>query len=75
MQSFGRDNIFDEVKLLALIRNLDHRWDDISIRMIKICGETLVKALMNIFRLSLNSGIYPLDWKKEYVVPIYKKNR
>ena len=44
---------FDEAKILAFIRALNinkaHGWDDISIRMIKLCDESLLKPLMNIF--------------------------
>ena len=43
----------DEAKTLALIRALDankaHGWDDISIQMIKICDESLVKPYIKIF--------------------------
>ena len=39
----------DEIKLLKLIRRLNvskaHRWDDISIRMIKICDNSLINLL------------------------------
>ena len=69
--------IFDDAKILALIRKLDankaHGWDDVSIRMVKICEESLVRPLMNIFTLSLESGTFPSDWKKANVIPVYKK--
>ena len=68
---------FDKAKILAFIRALDsnkaHGWDGISIRMVKICDESLLKPLMNIFRHSLASGKFPTDWKKGNIVPIYKK--
>ena len=67
---------FDEAKVLALIRSLNvnkaHGWDEISIRMIKICDESLVKPLMKIFNLSLASHRYPDSWKKGNIVPVYK---
>ena len=66
----------DEAKILALIRALNknkaHGWDDISITMIKICDESLVKHLIKIFQFSLNSNIFPEKWKKANVVPVYK---
>ena len=69
---------FDEAKILALIRALNvnkaHGWDEISIRMIKICDTALVKPLVNIFRFSLNSGKFPNNWKKGNIVTVYKKS-
>ena len=66
----------DEAKILALIRalttNKAHGWDDISIQMIKICDESLVKPLMKIYQTSLDSCIFPSKWKKANVVPVYK---
>ena len=68
---------FDEAKILAFIRALNinkaHGWDDISIRMIKLCDESLLKPLMNIFQFSLATGKFPNDWKKGNIVPIHKK--
>ena len=68
---------FDEGKLLSFIRALNvnkaHGWDEISIRMVKMCGESLVKPLINIFSHSLQSGKFPSDWKKANIVPVYKK--
>jgi len=60
--------IFDEAKILAFICapnvNKAHGWDEISIRMIKICDESLVKPLMKIFKFSLNTHKFPNSWKK-----------
>ena len=57
----------------ALNINKAHGWDDISIRMIKLCDESLLKPLMNIFQFSLATGKFPNDWKKGNIVPIHKK--
>ena len=68
---------FDESKLLSFIRALNvnkaHGCDEISIRMIKLCDESLVKPLINIFSFSLFSGKFPNDWKRANIVPVYKK--
>ena len=68
--------LLDEAKILALIRALDnkkaHGWDEISIQMIKLCDESLVKPLVKIFQYSLDCGIFPDKWKKANVVPVYK---
>ena len=64
--------------VINIIRNLNvnkaHSHDDISIRMIKICDEYLVKPLSIIFQNSLNSCIYPSTCKKANVIPIHKKD-
>ena len=47
---------FNNDKVLAYIRPLNvnkaHGWDNISIRMIRICDDSLVKPLIHIFRCS-----------------------
>ena len=50
-----------------------HGWDNISIRMVKLCGKSIALPLRLIFRSILNDGIFPEDWKKINVVPRYKK--
>ena len=68
---------FDEEKVSNLIKSLNvnkaHGWDNVSIRMVKIGGDSLVKPLLNIFRLSVDSGVFPSQWKKGNVVPVFKK--
>ena len=65
------------LKLLLLFANLNvnkaHGWDEVSIHMIKICDDSLVKPLMNIFNFSLFSEKFPSNWKKGNIVPIHKK--
>ena len=50
-----------------------HGWDNISIRMIKLCGKAIVDPLRILFLSFLEEGVYPDDWKKSNVVPIHKK--
>jgi hypothetical protein len=47
--------------------------DDISPRLIKEAGNTIVKVLTKIFNISLAKGIFPALWKKANVLPIFKK--
>ena len=60
-----------------IIQNLDsnkaHGHDNISIRMLKICGNSIYKPLEIIFRQALLTGMYPPDWKKGNIVPVQKK--
>ena len=54
---------------LKIIRNLDvnksHEHDMISIRMIKICDTSLCRPLKLIFQSCLESGKFPIEWKKK----------
>ena len=46
----------------------------ISICMIKICGESILKPLELIFKSCLENGKFPIEWKKANVVPVHKRN-
>ena len=65
-----------EKYILAIIKTLDPNkplgWDNISIKMIKMCGESL--GLPLIFEATLNDGVFPDDWKKSNIVPVHKKD-
>ena len=65
------DDIFAIIKNLNL--NKSHGWDNISIRMIKIIGKSIVYPLKLIFEASLQGGEFPDYWKKANVVPVHKK--
>ena len=45
----------------------------ISIRMLKLCEDSIWKPLELIFKNCLKEGIFPNEWKKANVVPIHKK--
>ena len=68
-------DIMDE-DILLIIKNLDparaHGWDNISIKMIKTCSESLTVPLKMIFEQSLKAGRFPTIWKKANVVPVHK---
>ena len=51
-----------------------HGFDDISIRMVELCDDSLLQLLSIIFQKCLNSGVFPDSWKKSNIVSIYKKN-
>ena len=44
----------------------------ISIRVLKICGPAVYKRLEIIYKSSLENGVFPADWKKVNVDPVYK---
>ena len=60
-----------------IIKNLNpskaHGFDGISIKMIKMCGESIVPPLSKIIRNAIKSGIFPDEWKKGNIVPVHKK--
>ena len=64
--------------ILKIIRSLDiskaHGFDDISVRMVKLCEDSLVKSFSIIFQNCINSSVFPERWKKPNIVPIHKKN-
>ena len=45
----------------------------LSIRMIKLCGNSVCKPLSIIFNDCLNKGKFLHEWKKASVVPVHKK--
>ena len=55
--------------------NEAYGYDSISTRMIKICDSSILKPLSIIFRNSLNSGIFPNNWKRSNIVPVHKKRK
>ena len=44
----------------------------ISMRMLKICGKSVIKPLQIIYKQWLEKGWSPEEWKKANIVPIYK---
>ena len=57
-----------ESEIHAIIKNIDsnesHGWDNLSIKMIKLCGESITYPLKLIFEALLQEGTFPSCWKK-----------
>ena len=68
---------FSKKYILQIIRNLDsnkaHGHDMISIRMLKLCGDSICKPLDLVFKTCLRNDGFPLEREKANVVPIRKK--
>ena len=69
---------FAKEDILRIINNLDpnkaHGHDEISIRMLKIPGDSICRPLnIILFKTCLRTGKFPLEWKKANIVPIHKK--
>ena len=69
--NFTDDN--KEKNIVSLNPNKAHGHDNISIRMLKICGNTICKPLELIFKQALTTGVFPSEWKKGNIVSCYKK--
>ena len=64
--------------IAKMIKNLDlnraHGHDMISIRMLKLYGDSVLPPLELAFKSCLESGTFPSVWKKVNVVPVHKKS-
>ena len=69
--SFTKDDIAKIIKNVN--PNKAHGFNMISIRMLKICGDSIWKPLELIFKSCIESGKFPIEWKKANAVPVYKK--
>ena len=69
---------FNEGEILKITRALNitkaHGHDNISIRIIKICDESLLKSLFILFKNSLKLSYFSDVWKKSNITPSHKKN-
>ena len=68
---------FSSNDIAKIISHLDpnkaHGHDMLSIRMIKLCGNSICNPLSIIFNDCLNEGKFPHEWEKANVVPVQKK--
>ena len=68
---------FAKEDILRRIKNLDpnkaHDYDEISIRMLKICGDSICRSLNIILKTCLRTGKFHLQWKKANISSIHKK--
>ena len=59
---------FEDQDILKIIPSLNynkaHDYDDISIRLLKICVSSIVRPLSIIFKNCLQTGTFPKNWKK-----------
>ena len=70
---FDEDDIFSILKTLK--PNKAHGWDGISVRMIQMCGDTIISPLAIIYKNCLSKGVFPSLWKGANVVPVHKKDK
>ena len=63
----------DDIKrvICKLDPNKAHGHDLISIHLLKVSGDAITEHLFKIFKNCLKCGIFPDDWKKGNIVPIF----
>ena len=68
---------FSQDDIAKIIQNLGsgkaHGHDNISIRMLKICGSAIYEPSAIIFKQCVDTGIFPSEWKKGNIVFIHEK--
>ena len=66
-------------KISKIIQTLDqnkaHGHDDISARMIKMCGSSIIKSLQLLFDNYVRQIVFPNIWKMANVLPVHKKSK
>ena len=69
---------FTKKDIEKVLQNLDSNkgqvHDRTSMRMLKICGKSIIKPLLIIYKKCLEKGRFPNEWKKANVVSVHKKN-
>ena len=63
--------------LCKIIKNLNpnkaHGHDKISIKMIQICGDSIIPPLKMILESAIKLSVFPDSWKKGNIIPVHKK--
>ena len=69
---------FSESVVIKIINDLDvnkaHGDDNISVRTIQLCTNSVAHRFTLIFRNSMAAGTFATQWKRANIVPIHKKN-
>ena len=62
-----------------LLENIDVRkatgLDGVSNKLLKLAAHIVAPTLTEIFTTSINTGIFPTEWKIAKVTPIFKKGK
>ena len=70
--------IFSSQDMFKIIQELNpnkaHGHDNISIKMIKLCGDSIIPPLKLIFETAVRTRKFPDSWKQGNVIPVHKKN-
>ena len=69
---FTKSNITEHIRKLNI--NKAHGNDGITLRILKICDDSISTPLFMIYKNCISKGYFPKKWKKANVSPIHKKN-
>ena len=68
---------YNNVDILKIIKSLNvnkaQGHDDICVKMIKLCGQSIIKSLSIVFKNCIDNGIFLDIWKKCIIIPVHKK--
>ena len=68
---------FSDDQTLKILRALDinkaHRYDEISIRMLKLCDKSIIPPLSLLFQNCNDTRTFPDTWKKSNIAPVHQK--
>ena len=71
-------NNFNNADILQIIKyvnvNKAHHHDNISVKMIMLCGQSIVKPLSVILKNCIDNGIFSHIWKTSNIIPVQKKS-
>ena len=70
---FDRQSILTSINTLNV--NKAYGADQISVQMIKLCGNSILLPLQIIFTNIIAKGIFPDQWKMANVTPVHKKEK
>jgi hypothetical protein len=63
-------------ELIKVVKNLKANkstgLDNVSTKLVKEAGDSIIPSTNHLFNLSLSTGIFSEDWKVAKVTPIYK---
>ena len=68
--TFGESNVIKIIGTLYV--NKAHGHDNISVKMIRLCINSVAHPLTLIFQNSMAAGTFPNQWKRANIVPIHK---
>ena len=65
-------NASSKLPIFAYKTENRHGWDGIFIRMVKLCRKSIAFPLNLLFQSSLDTVLFPVDWKEGNIVPVHK---
>ena len=65
--------VYTEIEKITQNLDSNKAHDMISIRTLKISGESIAKSLEIIYYKFLERGCFPVEWKRTNAVPVHKR--